>query len=275
MTSTGVTCTQAGEPLRYVMGEIGGDELVEFTRHLQTCDLCAEEVRLLQQAADAMPLLDAEDAGSERPEPARRSRRGSLRALEGGAANAPQNVRPSQDANPGPNAEANAAAAREAAAIREATAAGAARRATTARRPLKQPVPRPAMFGFAALVLIGVLTLVLTHRADGISYVRVKAGWTPGGAALQLQGNKLELLVEGMPRPQASSGYQIWTLDSLTDRLAPTNSWLHLNKLGEAGVAVAGDYHNWDAIAVYVEPLHGQDSTRSGAVVVADLRNRH
>ncbi len=78
-----------------------------------------------------------------------------------------------------------------------------------------------------------------------------------------------------MPRPPAGRRYQVWTVESLTDQLAPTGSWLYLNSRGEAGVNVAGDYHDWDAIAVYVEPLHGRDGTKSGAVVVGDLRNRH
>ncbi len=194
MSSTGVTCTHAGRPLSYVSGELDGYDLVEFTRHLQSCELCAEEVGLLRGAAEAPPLPAVEDQVPEQPGRARRSQRASLRALDGGGS--------------GPNAEANAAAAREAAAIREATAtATAGSRDKTGRRLLKQPVPRPAMFGFAELVIIGVLTVVLSHRAASISYVRVKAGWTPGGAALKLQGNQLELLVEACQgrRPAAAT----------------------------------------------------------------------
>jgi hypothetical protein len=80
------------------------------------------------------------------------------------------------------------------------------------------------------------------------------------------------LLVEDMPKPPSGSGYQIWIVDRADRRLTPTSSWIHLNRLGQAGTSVPGNYHQWDAIAVYVEPVNGHDTTQSGAVIVGDLR---
>ncbi len=267
MTSSGTVCTHASNPARYVLGELRGRELDAFVRHLRGCELCAEEVELLEAAAGTTPLLGTRHTELDSANVPDAQRRIPLRAIDGGA--------PGGDAGDAAKAEANAAAAREAAAIREATASAAATRSEPSWRVLKQPIPKPAMFAFAALAVFAALTVSLSRRTGHVSYVRVKAGWTPGGAALKLQGNQLGLLVDEMPRPRDGSGYQVWVLDGLTHRLTPTGTWLRLNRRGQAGVDVPGDYHDWDAVAVYVEPLHGRDTTASGAVVVADLRDRH
>jgi hypothetical protein len=142
----------------------------------------------------------------------------------------------------------------------------------SARRVLKSPVPKPAMVGFVGVAIVAVATIALSHRAASVRFERVKAGWSTGGAALRLEGNQLEILVLDMPHPKRGTGYQVWVMNKSSKQLVPTTAWLHLNSAGEAGVEVPGNYHAWDAAAVYVEPLHGHETTKSGAVVVADLR---
>ena len=46
-------------------------------------------------------------------------------------------------------------------------------------------------------------------------------------------------------------------VDRAGKQLRPTGRWLHLNVAGEDGVTLIGNYHDWLAVAVYVEPLHG------------------
>ncbi len=138
---------------------------------------------------------------------------------------------------------------------------------------MKTPMPKPALIGLVALAVLAIATVALSQRAASTRYVRIQAGWSGGGAALKLQGNDLQLLVEGMPKPASGTGYQVWVVVDRTNRkLTPTHAWVHLNSAGEAGVTVAGDYHNWLAVAVYTEPLHGRDTTSSGAGVVGDMR---
>lgn len=135
-------------------------------------------------------------------------------------------------------------------------------------------MPKPAMIGLLAVAVLAIATIGLNHRAaTSASYMRIRAGWSPGGAALKLQGNTVQLLVEAMPKPASGTGYQIWVLQPRGLKLRPTKAWLHLNEAGEAGVTVPGNYHQWLAVAVYTEPLHGPDTTRSGAAIVGDLRN--
>jgi hypothetical protein len=149
----------------------------------------------------------------------------------------------------------------------------APRSAAPRRRLFHRPVPGPAIVGFLAVAIVGIVTVALSHRAASIRYERAEAGWTAGGAAIKLEGNQLELLVVGMPRPPRGKAYQVWVMERGTRKLVPTSAMLSPGRAGDAGVDVPGDYHDWYAVAVYVETLHHTASTRSGAVVVADLRN--
>jgi hypothetical protein len=68
-------------------------------------------------------------------------------------------------------------------------------------------------------------------------------------------------------------GYQVWVVDSSDKKRIPTTAWIHLNQLHQAGVNVPGNFHNWDAVAIYAEPLTGSDTARRAAVAVGDLRS--
>jgi hypothetical protein len=269
MTARDAECHNAQDAALYVLGELQGHQLEAFTRHLRSCEQCAEEVDLLDSAADAVPLLasrhiSVEVIEEQQKEPERRApvltaamattqasvareqlraenRRPMLRAILGGAA-ATQPPAP-----PGSGGRL---------------------------RVLRTPMPKPAALGILCLGLIAAVTIALSHEAATIRYVRIKAGWSDGGAALKFQGNRVELLVIGMPQPVTGHAYQVWVLDRSSKRLVPTSAWVSLNGKGEADIKVPGDYHAWEALAVYVEPLSGPHNTKSGAVVVGDLRNQ-
>lgn len=275
MTGPEDQCARLGDAALYVLGTLHGHRLESFVRHLRRCEECAEEVELLQHASEAVPLLGSRlvtPAEEDQPElrapslrvavsnptrTQRRDRSGDTRRTGGQAHDRPLH-RPAL--RPIPGGAAGSA--------RTPAAAGAGRRL------LRTPLPRGGLFAFLALAVLAVVTVALSGQAAGVRYTRIRAGWASGGAALKLQGDHLELLVEGMPLPARGHGYQVWTVDRLSGRRTPTRTWLHLNGRGEAGADVPGDYHDWLAVAVYVEPLHGRDSTRSGAVVVGDLRHQ-
>ena len=63
MTGLEDQCARTRDASLYVLGELQGRQLESFARHLRRCEECAEEVELLQQAADAVPLL----ASRQRP----------------------------------------------------------------------------------------------------------------------------------------------------------------------------------------------------------------
>lgn len=273
-------CTHTRDAGLYVLGELRGYELDAFARHLQTCDECFEEVELLETAGDAVPLLAARHIPIDLPEP-RFERHAPI--LAGAAADAQAKAEQQQRAAQAGDAQQPVlraivgGAALAAAPLRPAPhAAGTGTRQR--QRLLKQPMPKPALIGLVLVAVIGAATIAISNRSASIRYVHrgVSAGWsTGGGAALKLEGDQAEVLVDGMPLPASGTSYEIWVVKKSTKKLSPTNAWLRPDRKGEAGADVPGDYHDLAAIAVYVEPVNGPRTTRSGAIVVADLRGIH
>ncbi len=264
MTGLDDQCARTRDASLYVLGELEGRMHQSFARHLRRCEECAEEVELLQQAADAVPLLASRQGPPLDEEPHFEQRPPSLSAAASASRAAVIASRPpSQQPVSRP-------ALRP---IDGGAMAGTPAGSGSGRRLLKNPMPKPALIGLLALAVLAIATVALSSRAASTRYVRIQAGWSRGGAALKLQGNQLELLVEGMPKPVHGQGYEVWVVDRAGKQLRPTGRWLHLNVAGEDGVTLIGNYHDWLAVAVYVEPLHGSDNTHSGAVVVGDLRN--
>jgi anti-sigma factor RsiW len=261
-------CDRTAHAAAYVLGELGSHELDDFARHLQTCDICVEEVELLESAADAVPLLASRPlgvAGPDEPPVVDRSTRPfrtdplhphgngdlpaevipvrsrpRLRAIRGGADKTEE-----QDHS------------------RFADRTGLRYRT----------IARPARASLAALIIVALVTIIVTRKAGAVTYVTAKAGWTAGGARVKIQGSQAELLVEGMPQPAAGKTYKIWVLEKGASQIAPTGATIRLNSAGEAGVNVPGNIDDAIALAVYVEPIDGRQTTASGAVVVADLRS--
>jgi hypothetical protein len=309
MGATQLHCPRTARAAPYVLGQLDARSRLAFDRHMRVCARCRDEVELLMSAADAVPLLSAQAQAPEPSDPDQRYSPAILALAHASAVadaksaaaeakrapaqpQAPGDGRPSLQAIPGGRdvvelRKAAHAQRLETAALRSGFKPSAARliarrggatgrplrQRRTSRRFLRRPVPGPAMVGFVAVAIIAIVTVALSSREAGIRYARVKAGWTAGGAAIEVEGNQLGLVVEHMPRPSRGTGYQVWVVERKTRKLVPTSAWLHLDKAGDAGVNVPGDYHGWYAAAVYVETLHGHESTRSGAVVVADLRH--
>jgi hypothetical protein len=272
MTGLEDQCSRTPEASLYVLGELQGRHLDSFARHLGRCDECSEEVELLRQAADAVPLLASRQGplADEEPQFEQRPPRLAVAASAGRAATSASRAQAAPSASRTP---AQVLAARPVLRPIEGGAAGARAGLGGGRRLTKNPIPKPAMIGLLALAILAIATVALSSQAANVHYYRIQAGWSRGGAALQIQGNKLQLLVEGMPKPAKGGGYEVWVVDRQDKQLTATGVWLHLNSLGQARVTVPGDYHDWLAVAVYTEPLTGRDTTNSGAAVVGDLRS--
>ncbi len=270
MTAADESCARASDASLYVLGEMRPRQQQSYARHLRHCEVCAEEVDLLQHAAQAVPLL----AVSHVPPPLLEPPPSQIpKAVAPGASRA--DSRPQASAVRPVPVEARSPSGRPE--LRTIQGGGSDRpdspRISGRRRLLQSPVPKPALLGLLLLAIFAVMTVALSHQAASTRYRRIQAGWPNGGAAIKLQGTSLQLLVLNMPKPQHGTRYQVWVGDRLTHRLLPTTVWLHLNARGEAGVTIPGDYHDWYVVAVYVEPRRGSDTISSGAVVVGDLRH--
>jgi anti-sigma factor RsiW len=279
METSPAGCSHTSDAGLYVLGELRGYELDAFARHLQTCDECAAEVDLLEEAGDAVPLLAARPVPLDQPEQ-RIERHAPLLAAAAAKAKeeAEQQARAEQEAE-GQRPVLRAitgGAATSAETIRAALAPPKPK--VPSRRSLRRkPVPKPALIGIVLVAVIGAATIAISDRSASIRYIHrgVKAGWTTGGgAAIKVEGNQAEVLVDGMPQPSPGTVYQVWVVDKTTKKPAPTHAMLHPDVKGEAGANVPGNYHDMAAIAVYVEPKGGPYTTRSGAVVVADMRHQ-
>jgi len=264
-------CSRTPDASLYVLGDLRGRQQESFARHLRGCAECADEVELLQQAADAVPLLASQQTPAEEPKVMQRVP--TLAVAANNARAAASNARAAaSDVGTLDAAGRQLPAGRPILRRIEGGASTERARPSSRRRLLKNPVPKPAMFGLLALAILAIVTVSLSSEGANVRYYRAQAGWTGGGAAVQLIGDRLRVLVEDMPKPASGNGYEVWVMDRDSKQLSPTGTWLHLNRLGQAGVTVPGDYHDWIAVAVYTEPLTGRDTIQSGAAVVADLR---
>ena len=242
-------CGRGDEAAAYVLGELEGAELAAFKHHLRRCSICTEEVELLESAVHAVPLLATPQAPHE-PPPI------SDRATAGLRIQAALHERPRLRAIMGGAAE----------------GAGGDSGDPPARRRRKGRIPTQVTIAVAGLLVVALMAAILTRESNSISYLSAEAGWSGGGAVLKIQGSRAELLVEGMPAPSVGKFYEVWVRYKHRSALTPTSAKVGLNQSGEAGVGIPADIDNVIVLAVYEEPIHGPLTTRSGAVIVADLR---
>lgn len=271
-------CERTRDAELYVVGELSPLDLDDFARHLQTCDACAQEVELLETAAEALPLLTNRHVSHEPLEPAPSKLspvlQQQVKKLEKrkGVTDPITGITSPPPPAPSYRSQLRVILGGKSSNLKQPFASEAGERNGGGGNPRRRAVPRPAMIGILLVAIIAAATVIISGRAASIQYDRdVKAGWSPGGAAIKFEGNSAEVLVENMTPPAHGTGYQVWVLPK-GGRLVPTPAWLSVDVDGDGGVAVPGDFHDWEAIAVYVEPLHGRVSTKSGAVIVADIR---
>jgi hypothetical protein len=279
METSPARCSHTTDAGLYVLGELKGYDLDAFARHLQTCDECADEVELLEEAGDAVPLLAARHVPLDRPEQ-RVERHAPLLAAAAAKAKeeAEQQARAEQEAEgQKPVLRAITGGAATSAETIRAALAPPKPKAPSRRSLRSKPVPKPALIGIVLVAVIGAATIAISNRSASIRYIHqgVRAGWkTGGGAAIKVEGNQAEVLVDGMPQPSPGTVYQVWVVNNVTKKTTPTKALLRPDIKGEAGANVPGNYHDMAAIAVYVEPKGGPYTTESGAIVVADMRHQ-
>jgi hypothetical protein len=246
-------CDQADQAAAYVLGELHGAELSAYKLHLRGCAICAEEVELIEAAAQAVPLLATRQAPREQEPVSERS-------------NAAFKLQ--QATNPGPRLRAIAGGAN--ADDGDGGDDDGFQKPRRGRR--RGRIPTSVTITVAALLVVALMTYILTRESNAISYIKAEAGWSGGGAVVKIQGTQAELLVENMPAPPHGRYYEVWLRYKGSSHLTATSAKVGLNPLGEAAVGIPADIENAIVLAVYEEPVGGPRTTNSGAVIVADLR---
>jgi anti-sigma factor RsiW len=216
----------------YVLGALDDPEATAFRRHLASCEACREEVDLLESAATALPLMVPQ---YHAPATLRQSVMDEVR----------------RDA-------------------REPAKPRAVPRRLGGRTWLARPVPKPILVGLGGLLVIAVITVVLSRGPSGTQYFRGRTAWRGARAAVQLNGSRGVLLVEGMPSPPAGKVYEVW-VEHGRNAPSPTDALFDVNARGEAAVDVPGQLSSDDTVLVTAEPDGGTLVPTLPVVVAASL----
>jgi anti-sigma-K factor RskA len=234
--STELQC--GGDAAGYVLGAMTPEEKVAFRRHMMACPECREEVDMLEAASAALPLMSA-------PKPERMTERAQMIAER----------------------RADAAARRPLA--RRPDAKG--RRGAGVKDRLTKQAPKPVMAAFGVLAVLGVLTVTLGSPATPTRIVRAQVAFSPGAAAVKIDGSNGELLVIGLPAAPSGDVYQIWVTRTGHTTVQPTRARFAPNGLGEAGVNVPGGIAGVRQVEVTAEPTGGSRTPSGAPVILATL----
>ncbi|HEY3828597.1 MAG TPA: anti-sigma factor [Solirubrobacteraceae bacterium] len=221
----------------YALGALENIEAESFEAHLSTCQSCREELVQLQSVADALaagvPLV-AEPAG--------------LHARIMATVHA--------------EAELLRAAGHDADRV----------------APVRSPVRRGLIPAFASVLalgvglLIGALAINTSSSPESTEVIQAAVA-IPGHrvtAELRKVGNRLQLVVEGMPAPPPGHIYEVW-LEHGTEAPEPTDALFSVTKRGAGSVGVPGDLQGVSDVLVTAEPLGGSLKPTRTPVIVAKV----
>jgi hypothetical protein len=222
----------------YLLDALSDVEADSFERHLQTCELCREDVENLAPVVGVLPM-----AVPQR-EPRAKLKRRIMSVVEAEAATEP---------------------------------APAPARPSFSRRALGAIFPRPAFAaGIAAAALaIGIGAGVLVTGGDsgsgsGVRTLAADVSGSAGRATLRLGHDGNTLTVANMPSPPGNRVYQVW-LARAGAAPKPTNAMFTVDRRGEGTVAVPGSLDGIDQVMVTAEPRGGSRVPTSPPVITAHL----
>lgn len=235
---------EGGEAAAYVLGALEPAEMAAFSRHLETCVVCRDEVLEFGLVTDALAVSPPQ---FEAPRRLRRNVHAELRRSDFarsrrlGRGHAEEGTR---------------------------RAGGEARPARTARRSWT-----PLAAGLAALALVLVLidlrppgaTRPLAARTYAASVVGIG-----GSAEVRVAGSHAELLVHHIGAPAAGEIYEVW-LKPRDGAPQPTKALFSVTSNGEGVVEVPGSLRHVSEVLVTQEPAGGTLHPTSAPVIVAHL----
>ncbi len=238
-------CPRIDDAAPYVLHAMDEGEWEAHRYHLADCELCAAKVAELEPVAQALlsaaPQISAPPHMRERLMSVVRSEAELLRAA-------------------GPSAD-------------RPERSGAERRFSW--RSLR-PMPAIALASVALALGLGAGTL-LTGGDDPVAPRTVKAqvdgAAAPGAKAeMRMTSGGAQLVVSGMPAPEAGRIYQVW-LDNGADKRSPlpTDALFSTNNRGDATVQVPGELKDVTAVLVTSEPQGGSDIPTRQPVITANI----
>jgi anti-sigma-K factor RskA len=222
----------------WLLGALGPRESAAFERRMDASPAARREVEGLREAAEALP--HAADPMSPPPE---------LRARIMAVVEA------------------------EAEVLR---AAGAEADRPPARSPgwrsLLRPVPLAA--AACALLLLGVVAgvLIAGGGSGDTRTVAARVADMPGASGhVQIDGDRAELVVDGMRTAGADRVYQVWVLHRGHTEAAPAGALFDVDRSGHGVAALPGGVGDVTTVMVTSEPEGGSSKPTSRPVVTAAL----
>ena len=218
----------------YVLGALEPAEAEAFSRHLDTCVVCRDEVAAFQHTANALAMTPPQHAAP------RGLKRRVMRAVR----------------------ESDAADQAQGASARRPRRVGSG---------LFVARPAVAALGaFAVVVVIGAI-IVGSNGSSGTRTIAAAVTGTPGTAQLSVSGGHGQLVLRNFPQPAAGHIYEMWELRSGAKAPAPTGTLFSVNSSGAGNVGVPGGLHGVSKVLVTQEPVGGSLTPTSTPVIVASL----
>ncbi len=221
----------------YVLGALEPDETREFRRHLESCAVCRDEVLVLQQVADALPMAAPQHAAP------RGLRRRVLRAVQAQSESPPT--------------------------YHEAPQRRGLRRPQRSSGGFRRPAIAALSVVLVALAIAGGFELSSGGRS-GARAIQARVTGSSGSAELSLSGGHAELIVRHMQPPPAGRIYEVW-LKRGKRPPSPTSALFSVTDDGAGAVDVPGNLRGVSAVMVTQEPAGGSRVPTSPPVIVAKL----
>jgi anti-sigma-K factor RskA len=219
----------------YALGALEPEEAEAFSRHLDACVVCRDEVAAFQHTANALAMTP----------PQHRAPRGLKRRVM-------RAVR-----------ESDADAQAQGAPARRPRRFGAG-----------LSVARPAVAGLAALAVVVVVIgaiIVGSNGSGGTRTITAAVSGSPGTAQLSVNGGHGQLVMRNFPQPAAGHIYELWELRSGAKAPQPTGTLFSVNSSGAGNVGVPGGLHGISKVLVTQEPAGGSLAPTTTPVIVASL----
>lgn len=249
-------CERCDDAGAWALGALPEQEASDFSTHLQTCEVCAGQVRELQAVADVLPR------GVEQIQPPPELRDRIMAVVEREA---------SLLAAAGPEADRPAAG----------EAGGTRRRWKGAGRAGRGWrgwgfVPRAAISAAVACALVGVGVaggVLVGDEEEEIPRqvaAQVDEEQAPlAEAVLRGSGDQAKLVISGLPAPPEDRVYQVWLRRS-DGALKPTDVLFMPNSRAAATVEVPADLQKVEEVLVTHEPMGGSQQPTQLPVLVAE-----
>ncbi|HEY1509140.1 MAG TPA: anti-sigma factor [Solirubrobacteraceae bacterium] len=217
----------------YVLGALEPNEAEAFSRHLDTCIVCRDEVTAFQQVADTLAMTPAQH-----------------RAPHGLKRRVMREVRDSEPEAKGVTA----------------------RRPGWLGSGVWLPRPALATMAALAIAVVVVGVIALSSGGSSASRV-ISASVTgsPGTAQLSVSGGRAQLIVRHFPQPSAGHIYEVWKLKRGARTPTPTSALFSVNSSGAGDVGVPGDLDGVSQVLVTQEPAGGSTVPTRAPVIVASL----